>query len=181
MTSSRGGAPWWGCCLPVGDEAAVGDLGLFGEFALAGAFGALAVGVLGGEVSSSGSACGAGAQFDRAELLAGQRGALEGVVLLAGEEVPEEHGEFARNRDDRDLAAATNANALVEGAHRSRRVHGDVRGFGEHVADLSGALLGDPSLRRGAAAGRADLGVKPQVADQLAGIAKAANVADGGD
>src|SRR4051812_48382224 len=89
MTSSRGGAPWWGCCLPVGDEAAVCDFGLFGEFALAGAFGALAVGVLGGQVSSSGLALGAGAQLQAADLLAGQRRALECVVLLAGEQVPE--------------------------------------------------------------------------------------------
>ena len=107
--------------LPVGDEAAVGDFGLFGEFAFAGAFGALAVGVLGREVASSGVALGAGAQLEAAELLAGQRRALEGVVLLAREQVPEQHGELARDGDDRDLAAAARADALVEGAHRARR------------------------------------------------------------
>src|SRR3954452_11847080 len=160
---------------PVGDESAVGDLGLFGELAFAFAVGALAVCVLGGEVSPSGSAGGAGAEFESAELLARQRRALEGVVLLAREEVPEQHGELACDGDDRDLAAAARANALVEGAHRSRRVDGHDRGFGEHVADLGGALLGDPAVPRGAAAGLADLGVKSEVADHLARIAEAAN------
>ncbi len=86
--------------MPVGDEAAVGNFGLFGELALAGAFGALAVAVLGREVSSSGVTLGAGAQLESAELLACQRGALERVVLLAGEQAPEQAGELARGGDD---------------------------------------------------------------------------------
>src|SRR3954468_20479289 len=110
---------------PVGDEAAVGGFGLFREVAPAGAFGALAVGVPGGEVAPSGVALGAGAQLEPAELLAGQRRALERVVLLAREEMPEEHGELARDGNDRDLAAAARADALIEGAHRPRRADGD--------------------------------------------------------
>jgi hypothetical protein len=43
---------------------------LFGELALAGAFGALAVGVLGGEVSTTGVPLGAGEQLEAAQLLA---------------------------------------------------------------------------------------------------------------
>jgi len=57
---------------------------LFGELALAFAVGALAVGVLGRQGPASGVPLGTGAQFERADLLAGQRRALEGVVLLAG-------------------------------------------------------------------------------------------------
>jgi hypothetical protein len=58
--------------LPVGHETAVGHFGLGREFALALAVCALAVGVLGWEVPSSGVALGAGAQFERTELLARQ-------------------------------------------------------------------------------------------------------------
>src|SRR4051795_8561641 len=114
MASSAGGRFRRRCCLPVGDEAAVGDFGVFGELAFAGAVGALAVGVLGGEVPSSGLALSTGGQFEAAELLAGQRWALECVVLLAREQVPEQHGELARDGDDRDLAAAARADALIE-------------------------------------------------------------------
>src|SRR3954464_11323053 len=86
--SSRGGAPCRCGCRPVGDGSAVGGFGLFGELALAFAVGALAVGVLGRQGPASGVALGAGAQFEGAELLARQRRALIGVVLLAGEQVP---------------------------------------------------------------------------------------------
>src|SRR5215213_3815165 len=152
MTSSHGDRSLGSGGLPVGDEAAVGGFGLFGELALAGAFGALAVGVPGGEVAPSGVALGAGEQLETAELLAGQRRALERVVLLAREEMPEEHGELARDCDDRDLTAAARADALVERAHRARGADRDNGGFGEHLTNLGGALLGDPAVmrRRGA-------------------------------
>jgi hypothetical protein len=84
---------------------------VFGELALSFAVGAPAVGVLAREISSPGLPLGAGAQFEGAELLAGQRRALERVVLLAREQVPEQHGELARDGDDRDLAAAARADA----------------------------------------------------------------------
>src|SRR5918998_6351294 len=179
VKSRRGPARSGGA--PVGDEAAVGDLGLFGELAFAGAFGALAVGVVGREVTPSGVALGAGAQLETAELLAGQRRALERVVLLAREEVPEQHGELARDGDDRDLAASARADALVERAHRTGGAHGDERGLGEHLTDRGGALLGDPAVARSADPGLAHLWVKAEVADQLARLVKAAYVADGGD
>jgi len=54
---------------------------------------------------------GAGAQFERAQLFAGERLALERVVLLACEQVPEQRRELARDGDDRDLAAASRARA----------------------------------------------------------------------
>ena len=115
-------------------------------------------------------ALGAGAQLEAAELLARQRRALEGVVLLAREQVPEQHGELARDGDDRDLMAAARAHAFVEGAHRAGGADGDEGGLGEHLTHLGGALLGDPAVTRSAAAGLADLGVKAEVADQLARI-----------
>src|SRR4051794_33415708 len=80
--SSRRGAPCRCGCGPVGDEPAVGGFGLFGELALAFAVGALAVGVLGRQGAASGVPFGAGAQFEGAELLAGQRRSLVGVVLF---------------------------------------------------------------------------------------------------
>jgi hypothetical protein len=73
---------------------------------------------------------GAGAQFESAELLVGQRRALEGVVLLAREEVPEQDCELACDGDDRDLAAAARADALVERAHRPGGADRDERGLG---------------------------------------------------
>src|SRR3954452_10650029 len=105
-------------CRPVGDESAVGGFGLFGELALALAVAALAVGILGRQGPASGVALGAGAQFEGTELFARQRRALEGVVLLAGEQVPEQHGELARDGDDRDLAAAPRTDALVRDRRR---------------------------------------------------------------
>src|SRR5436190_6814725 len=165
--SSRGGAPCRCGCRPVGDEPAVGDFGVFGELTLAGAFGALAVGVLCREVSTSGLTLGASAQLEAAQLLACQRRAPERVILLAPEQVPEQHGELARDGDDRDLAAAAGADSLVEGAHRTGGADGDKGGLREHLTDLGGALLGDPAVTRSADPGLADLGVKAEVADQL--------------
>src|SRR3954463_7410807 len=181
MKSSRGGAPCRSGWAPVGDESAVGGFGLFGELALAFAVGALAVGVLGRQSAASGVPLGAGAQFERADLLAGQRRALEGVVLLAGEEVPEQHGELAGDSDDRDLAAAARADTLVEGAYGASGADRDERGLAEHLTDGSGALLGDPAVTRGADARLADLGVQAEVADELARLGEAADAADGGD
>jgi hypothetical protein len=85
----------------------------------------------------------------RAELLAGQRRAPEGVVLLAGQQMPEQHRELARDSDDRDLAAPAHAHALIEGAHRTGGADRDERGLGEHLSHLRGTLLGDPAVARG--------------------------------
>src|SRR5918997_2542703 len=95
--------------------------------------------------------------------------------------MPEEHGELAGDGNDRDLAAAPNTDALVEGAHRAGGADGNNGGLGEHLTELRGALLGDPTMMRRAGARLADLGVKAEVADQLARIGKPAYVADGGD
>ena len=81
--------------------------------------GAVAVSVPDGEVTTSGMALGAGAQLKAAELLAFERRALEGVVLLARVQVPEQHGKLARDGDDRDLGPAACADALVRRASGS--------------------------------------------------------------
>ena len=100
--------------LPVLDEAAVGELGLRGEFLVE------SVLFLGREDADPLSLLvfGAGHQLEAAQLLAGQRGAGEGVVLAAAEHVPGDHGQLAGDRDGGDVAAAAGGDPLVEGAQR---------------------------------------------------------------
>jgi hypothetical protein len=69
-------------------------------------------------------AFGAGCELELADLLAGERGAGEGVVLAAAEHVPGDHGELARDRDGGDVAAAAGGDSLVEGAQRSGGARG---------------------------------------------------------
>ena len=100
--------------LPVLDEAAVGELGLGGELLVE------PVLLLGGPDADPLAllAFGAGHQLEPADLLAGERGAGEGVVLAAAEHVPGDHGELAGDRDGGDVAAAAGGDPLVEGAQR---------------------------------------------------------------
>ena len=67
----------------------------------------------------------AGGELELADLVARHRGLAEGVVLLAGEQVPEQDGELARGGDRGDLRAAAGADALVERAQRPGRADGD--------------------------------------------------------
>ena len=102
--------------VPVAHAAGVGDLGLARELALG-----LADGVVG--VPDAGGlgrvALVAGGELEAAQLLAGQRRLLVGVVLFAREQAPEQAGELACGRDDRDGVAAAGADALVEGVQRA--------------------------------------------------------------
>ena len=102
-------------------------------------------------------------------LLLGQGRAPVGVVLAAGEQMPEQDGEFAGDGDGRDLVPAASADALVEGAHRSRRADREQRGFGQGVADGAWSAFADPAVVGWVAAGLADRGVQTEVADELAG------------
>src|SRR6266545_6813167 len=102
--------------LPVLDEAAVGEFGLGGELLVE-------VVLLSGRedaVPFSFLAFGAGCELELADLLAGGRGAGEGVVLASAEHVPGDHGELACDRDGGDVAAAAGGEPLVEGAQRAR-------------------------------------------------------------
>ena len=56
--------------------------------------------------------------LEQPQLLGGHRGLLVGGVLFAGEHAVEQHGELARNRDDRDVVAAAGAEAPAEGVQR---------------------------------------------------------------
>src|SRR6266545_6465064 len=92
------------CPFPVGDEPAVGELGLPGELALEVVLGAAAP-----ERGCPGLALRARRarlQFESAELAPNDGGALVGVVLAAAQEVPGEHGQLARDGDRGDVAAA---------------------------------------------------------------------------
>ena len=113
--ASRCRARAFAVCLPVRHCAPVGDLALAGELALG-----LAHGRVGRPGARLGLALGgAGGELEAAQLLFGQRGLGIGVVLLAGEQAPEQASELARRGDDRDLVAAPGADALVERAQRA--------------------------------------------------------------
>src|SRR2546426_1916488 len=101
--------------LPVLDGPSVGEFGLRGE-------------LLGEPVLFFGCedadplafpALGTEEQLEPAELLAGERGAGEGVVLAAAEHVPGDHGELAGDRDGGDVAAAAGGGSPGEGAPRA--------------------------------------------------------------
>src|SRR5262245_65069676 len=100
-------------------------------------------------------ALGAGHELELADLLAGERGAGEGVVLAAAEHVPGDHGELAGNGDGGDVAAAAGADPLVEGTQGAGGAGGVPRGFDEHVPRLARALLADPAVPGRLAAGLA--------------------------
>jgi hypothetical protein len=89
----------------LGGQGAFGVADLLGARAVPGADLAFARGRAGGEL-------------ERTDLLARERWLAEGVVLLAGEQAPEQMGEFAGGRDGGDLGAATGADAFIERAQR---------------------------------------------------------------
>ena len=95
----------------------VREFGLFGEFSFK--EGALLRCGCAGLVLGAVSGGGAGGQFERSEFAVDDGLAFEGVVLVGGEQLPAERGEFARGGDDRDLGAAPSACALVERAQRA--------------------------------------------------------------
>src|SRR6266540_4353997 len=93
-----------GLGLPVLGEPAVGELGLGGELLVEPM-------LLSGRedadrVALALAALGPGHQLEPAQLLAGKRGAGEGVVLAAAEHVPGDHDQLARDSDCRDVATA---------------------------------------------------------------------------
>jgi hypothetical protein len=95
----------------------------------------------------------AGAELERAQLLVGQRLALERVVLTALEHRPAQHHQLACGGHDRDLGASPGADALIEGAQRTGDLRRDERGFDEHPARVRATVLGDPAVGGGLAAG----------------------------
>src|SRR5271169_909486 len=98
--------------MPVENRARVGNLCLSGELALG-----LSHRIVGAPDAGGlrAVALGAGGDLKAAQLLPGQRGLLVGVVLLAGEQAPEQARELARGRSDRHRVTAAGADALIEG------------------------------------------------------------------
>src|SRR5215472_6126954 len=101
--------------LPVGDEDLVCPFGLLGglAFLVAALFAAvcrrgLAAAALPGWVS--------GGELELASFVRDQAGAGEGVVFVAGREVPGQHGQLPGGGDDGGLVAAPCVDPLVEGA-----------------------------------------------------------------
>src|SRR6266545_7181316 len=102
------------CPFPVGDESAVGELGLPGELALEVVLGAAAP-----QRCRPGLALRARRarlQFEPTELAPNDRGALIGVVLAAAQQMPGEHGQLARDGDCGDVTATSRGGAFGEGA-----------------------------------------------------------------
>src|SRR5271165_657146 len=97
--------------MPVANGARVGDLGLSSELALGLADRVIRAPDAGGLRCV---ALGAGRDLQAPELLPGQRGLLVGVVLLTGQQTPEQARELARCRDDRDRVPAPCTDALIE-------------------------------------------------------------------
>src|SRR5262249_24438404 len=87
-------------------------------------------------------------EFEPAQLAASERGPLKGVVLFAGEQMPEKHTELSGRRDERDLGTTAGAHALIEGAERTRGSDEHPGCLAEHVARLRRALLWDATVPR---------------------------------
>src|SRR5262245_48012300 len=121
---------------------------------------------------------GAGDQLEPAQLLAGEGGAGEGVVLAAAEHVPGDHGELAGDRDCGDVCAAAGGDPFVEGAQGAGCAAGMPGGLDEHMPRLARTLLADPAVAGRLGAGLVDPRVEAEVAGQLAGGWEAADVAD---
>ena len=90
--------------MPVGHEAAVGELCLGGEFLVE-------LVLFAGREDADGVALalapfGAGHQLEPAQLFAREGGAGEGVVLAVPEHVPGDHDQLARDSDRGDVATA---------------------------------------------------------------------------
>src|SRR5262245_43370772 len=126
-------------------------------------------------------AFGAGCELELADLFAGERGAGEGVVLVAAEHVPGDHGELARDRDSGDVAAAAAGDSLVEGAQRSGGARGVPGCFDEHVPCLAGALFADPSVPGRLRTRLTHARVEAEVTDELARCGEAVDIADRGE
>src|SRR5215204_6405057 len=149
--------------LPVLDEPAVGLLEPLGELALV-----ELLALAGGRARALASPRRiAGHRLEPAQLVPGQRWPPAGVVLLACEQLPEQHAELAPRGDERDLGPAPRPQALIEGAQRARRAHRDPGGLAEHVACCRGTLLRDPPVARRLIARLAHPRIEPEVADKV--------------
>lgn len=98
----------------------------------------------------------AGGELHLSDLLVGEARLAERVVLPVGQQMPEQHGELARDGDERDVMTAASANAFIEGAHWAGSADGQQRGLGQGVTDGAGSGLADPSMVGGLVAGLAD-------------------------
>jgi hypothetical protein len=156
------------------DESAVGEFGLRGEVLVEPV-------LLFGDPDADPFpllAFGAGCELELADLLAGERGAGEGVVPAAGEHVPGDHDEFARDRDGGDVGAAAGGDPLVEGAQWAGCAGGVPGSFDQHVPCLAWSLLADSPVPGRLGTGLAYARVEAEVADQLPRAREAADLAD---
>ena len=92
--------------------------------------------------------------------------------------MPDDDGQFARDRDGRDVGAASPCDALVEGPQRSGSADRLPRRFDQHGPGMGAALLGDPPVPRPAVAGLMHARVQAEIGDQLVGAGEALDRAD---
>jgi len=88
-------------------------LGLGGDLSLTVSVVLLVIAALVFEAAAADVSLGAGVQLQFAELVRGRRRTRERVILLGGQQVPEQDGQLACYRDDRDRLAPAGADALV--------------------------------------------------------------------
>src|SRR5712691_12335783 len=125
--------------LPVLDEPAIGDLCLLGKLALTLSVVPCLVDARAGIAPPAPAF--ADLELERPQLAAGERRALEGVALLAREQMPEQHAQLACGCHQRDLRSAPRAHPLIEGPQRARRPDHHPGRLAEHVPSLAWPLL----------------------------------------
>lgn len=101
-----------------------------------------------------------------------ERRANPEVILLLGQHVPDQRGEFACNRDSGDLVAPLAADAQEEGSQRSWRFRCCPGSLDEHGAGMGAPMFADPTILRQTKTGLAHSRVEPKIAHQLLRLAE---------
>src|SRR5271167_3739434 len=124
--------------MPVAYRACVGDLSLTSELALG-----VADRVVGAPDASGlgGVALRAGGDLQAPELLSGERWLGVGVVLLAGEQAPEQARELSGGCHDRHRVTAARTYALIERVQRTGLADRGPTRLHQHVTGAYRALL----------------------------------------
>ncbi len=83
--------------------------------------------------------------------------------------MPDDDGQFARNRHGRDVIAATPCDALIKGPQRSGSADRLPRRLNQHGSGMNAALLTDPPVSRSALPGMMHGWVQAEIGDQPVG------------
>lgn len=119
-------------------------------------------------------------QFEPADLVGHEARAARKVVGLLGQQVPAEHGEFARRGHRGDLVTAPGTHPHEEGVQRPRRLGGGPGGLDQHRPSVAAARLADAPEMGGSETGLTHTRIEPEVAHQLLRAGEATHFADRG-